>query len=68
MPTNVNQNILDTAAGLEAMIVTETGRGGACHHTICLVILHPSETLTTSNSLHQVLCSLPDIIADAARA
>ena len=68
MPTSVSQSIQDMAAGREVVIVTETGRGGACHHTICLVILHLREIPTMSSSLRQVLCNLQDIIADAARA
>jgi hypothetical protein len=66
MDTSVIQNI-DTAAGMKAVIVTENGREEACH-TICLVILHLSETLTMSSSLRQVLCQLDVTPADAARA
>jgi hypothetical protein len=66
MPTSVNQN-LDTAAGLEAVTATENVKDEACH-TICLVILRLSETLTMSSSLRQALCNLHGIIADAARA
>jgi hypothetical protein len=64
MHMSVSQNI-DMVAGLEAVIVTENGRGGACH-TTCLVILRLRETLTTSSCLLQALCNLLGIIADAA--
>jgi hypothetical protein len=63
---SVIQNI-GTVAGLEAVIVTENGRGEACR-TICLVILRLSETLTTSSSLRQALCILLGTPVDAARA
>jgi hypothetical protein len=66
MHMSVSQNT-DMVAGLEAVIVTENGRGGACH-TTCLVILRLRETLTTSSSLLQALCNLLGIIADAAHA
>ena len=66
MDTNVIRNT-GTVAGLEAAIVTENGREEACR-TTCLVTHLPSEILTTSSSLRQVLCSLPDILADVARA
>jgi hypothetical protein len=67
MHTSVSQNI-DTVAGMEAVIVTESGRGGACH-TICLVIHRLRETLTMSSSLRQVPCNNNlGTIVDAAHA
>ena len=65
MHMSVSQNI-DMVAGLGAVIVTESGRGGACRIT-CLAILRLKETHTTSNSLRQALCNLLGIIAAAAR-
>ena len=67
MHTSVSQNI-DTVAGMEAAIVTESGRGEACP-TTCLVIHRLRETLTMSSSLRQVLCNnLLGTIVDAAHA
>jgi len=66
MVTSVIQNT-GMVAGLGAATVTGNGREEACH-TIYLVILLPRETLTTKCCLHQVLCNLPDILADAAHA
>ena len=66
MHTSVSQNI-DTVAGMEAAIVTESGRGEACP-TTCLVIHRLRETLTMSSSLRQVLRNLLGILVDAAHA
>jgi hypothetical protein len=66
MDTSVSQN-RGTAAGQEAVIVTESAREGVCH-IICLVMLLLDGILTTSNFRRQDPCMLSDTHADAALA